>query len=304
MSVVRNPLMNPWKDASRYVPDNDNLVVLYVKCIANEGLTSGNEANSATITDAGSLLTAQIAEAGGSLANDTGIDYTSNAGSAGTITLGDTNANSVQDLINIFNGVGVGQTAFRRWKAALGDFPPAFVLGSDDLLTRAATQCLLGRNDAGVPLFADGSQLAGFIGQFIGIGTSRGAADGAVSQGFPQYFEDIPGSSTTASVNTPVRSSALQPRKSQEAITARKQYRITGYSVAAVITTSTIFTVRDIDNNIIAQHSFTSGAALAFQDLSEQPIVGPIGSPLFCSATGTTLSTDGGFYVRAEERFV
>jgi hypothetical protein len=277
--------------------------MLYVKCIADEGLTAGNAANSATITDAGSLLTAQIAEAAGSLANDTGIDYTGNSGSAGTITVGDTNANSVQDLINIFNGVGVGQTAFRRWKAALGDFWPGLAVGSDDILTRAATQCLLGRDSAGVALFADTSQLAQ-LALHIGIGTSRGTADGAVSQGFPQYFEDIPGSSTTASVNTPVRSSALQGRKTQEAIQARKQYRITGFAVDAVLTTSTSFRVRDIDGNVIYSAPFTSGAALAFQDLSERPIVGPIGSPLFASAQATTLSTDGGFYVRAEERFV
>jgi hypothetical protein len=295
--------MNPWKDASRGVPGADNSVLYYVKCIADEGLTAGNPANSATITVAGDLVTYQIAEAAGSLANDTGIDYTSNSGSAGTATLADTNFNSVQDAINVSNGVGVGQTAFRRWKAALGDFPPAYALTSGDALARAATQCLRGRNDAGVSIFADTSALA-TMQLNVGIGTSLGATDGASPRSFPDYYEDIPGSSTTASVNTPVRSSASQPRKSQEAVTARKQYRITGWAVGAVITTSTLFTVRDIDNNIIWQEPFTSGAVVTFQDISERPIVGPIGSPLFVSVQGTTLTTDGSFYVRAEERFV
>jgi hypothetical protein len=295
--------MNPWKDASRYVAGADTSVLLYVKCIADEGLTAGNQANSATVADAGTDLTFQIAEAGGSAANDTGITYTGQSGSAGVITAGDTNAATVQQIINIVNGVAPGQTAFRRWKAVLGDFWPSLAIGSDDFLTRAATQALLGRSDAGVSLFADTSQLAQ-LALHIGIGTSLGAADGASSQGFPNYFEDIPGSSTTASVNTPVRSAALQPRKTQEAVTARKQYRITGYAVDAVLTTSTSFNVRDIDGNVIYSAPFTSGAALAFQDLSERPIVGPIGSPLFARVQATTLSTDGGFYVRAEERFV
>ncbi len=302
MSVVRNPLMNPWKDASRYISGEDAAVVAYIKCIADEGLTSGNAANSATLTDATDLITFQIAEAGGSLANDTGIDYTSNSGSAGTITVGDTNMNTPQKLVNIVNGVGVGQTAFRRWRAAIGDVYPTITISTGDTLDLGATQAMLGRSSVGLELNWDLSNGA-VNAMHAGIGTQQGTIEGAGSF-FPDYFEDIPGSSTTASVNTPVRSSAVVPRKASEAITARKQYRITGWSAGAVLTTSTLFTVRDVDGNVIFQTPFTSGAVVNFQDYSDAPILGPVGSPLFASIQATTYTTAGSFFVRAEERFV
>jgi len=303
MPVVINPRMNPWKDASRHVGGADLSVMLYAKCIADVGLTAGTQADQATITEAGDVLTFQIAADGGALANDTGITYTGAAGAAGTITIADTNANTVQELVNIVNGVGVGQTAFRRWRAALGDFDPTRAVTTSDLLARSATAALLGRNSIGLEIFADTSALAQAGTLSIGIGTSGGTREGSGSS-FPDYFEDIPGSSTVASVNTPLRSSAAIPRVAQGAVTVRKQYRITGWALSAVITTSTEFRVRDIDGNVIFQTPFTSGAVVTFQDYSNHPIEGPIGSPLFATVTGTTLTTDGAFYVRAEERFV
>ena len=303
MAVVINPRMNPWKDASRFVGGADLSVMAYVKCIADVGLAAGSQADQATVAVVGDVVTFQIAADAGALANDTGIDYTGAAGADGTITITDGNANSVREFINIVNGVGTGQTAFRRWRASLGDFFPGRALTGGDFLARAATNALLGRYDAGLALFGDTSALAQAGTLAIGIGTDRGTIEGGGAS-FPDYFEDIPGSSTIASVNTPLRSSATNPRKRQDAVTARRQYRVTGYAISAVITTSTEITIRDIDDNVLYRTPFASGAALAFVDLSNHPIEGPVGSPLFVEATGTTLTTDGAFFVRAEERFV
>lgn len=304
-NLIFAPRMNPWKDASRAIAGADSSVVAYVKYVGPEGLTSGSEPDQATLTDATDLITVQVASDGGSLANETGIDYTSNSGAAGTITLGDTNANSPQDLVNVFNGVGVGQTAFRRVRAALGDVYPTYVLTTGDTLDKSASNILLGRNSKGIELLTDTSNLAA-VRFFVGIGTSGGCIEGS-GVSFPDYFEDIPGSSTTASVNTPVRSAAPGGRKTQEAITAKKQYRITGWSMTATITTAPVFIVRKLDGTIIFQDTFVSGAVgreLSDSDYSSNPIVGPVGEPLFVEMGGTTLTTDGGFFVRAEERTV
>lgn len=303
--TVFTPRMNPWKDASRYIADFDSSVVCYVKYVGPEGLTSGSEPDQATLTDATDLITVQVASDGGALANETGIDYTGNSGSAGTITLGDANANTPQDLVNVFNGVGVGQTAFRRVRAALGDVYPTYALTTGDTLDLAASNILLGRSDRGIELNVDQSNLASVDG-FIGIGTRGGTIEGSGAS-FPDYFEDIPGSSTTASVNTPVRSAASGGRKAQEAVTAPKQFRITGWSMTATITTAPTVHIRTLDGTVIFQDTFVSGAVgreLRLSDYSHGPIYGNIGEPLFFHVGGTTLTTDGGLFVRAEYRLV
>ena len=179
--TIYSPRVYPWKNASRSVAIGDGSVVCYVKYVGPEGLTAGSEPDQATLTDATDLITVQVASDGGSLANETGIDYTSNSGSAGTITLGDANANSPQDLVNVFNGVGVGQTAFRRVRAALGDIHPTYVLTTGDTLDLSASNILLGRSDVGIELNADTSSLALNGHGFVGIGTSGGCREGSGS---------------------------------------------------------------------------------------------------------------------------
>lgn len=300
-------VFSPWKDASRGVPGADNSVAFYIKCIADVG-QNGGQVDQATIQVATGVdtITLRTAEGGGAIVVDGDVDsYTGASGANGTITTVDGNANSIGEIINAINGTAVGQTAFRRYRAALGDFPPGLATVASDLLVRAQTNILLGNSSPGLGILVDTSN-AGLVGAndlWVGIGTSGGAIPGS-GWVWPDYFEDIPGSSTTASVNTPVRSSAINPRKTEEAVTRRKQYRIIGFAANAQFATTALFQVRDINNNTIWDEPLTAAAATTFQDRSNTPIVGPVGSPLFCRFYGTGALTDGNFYVTAEERAV
>lgn len=302
MSLVRNPLMNPWKDASRIIGGQDSSVALYVKCIAEEGATSGTEVTDSDIAVSSDVITLRIDEDGGGLSADTGISYTGISGS-NVITTSDSNANTIQEVINIINGVGVGQTAFARWRAWLGDVYPSYALTSGDIIDKSATKTSVGRYGTPVELNFDRSSLATEA-IFCGIGTYRrgGAAEGA-GVFFPDYFADIPGSSTTASVNTPVRSGALRSAKFESSIVAQKQVRITGWSFGGDWDTGQNVVIYDINGNVVHQEATTAGSAITFQDRSDVPIVGPVGSPLFFSVQGSSTFANGVLSVRAEERF-
>jgi hypothetical protein len=283
--------------------------MFYVKGIADVGL-NGGQVDQATVQQAANDITFRQAENGGALAVDTDIDsYTgaTGAGAAGTVTYADGNANSIGEAINCINGIGVGSTAQRRYRAALGDLPPAFAIGAGFGLVVAQTNILLGLSSPGLAIIADTSGLTGGLGtdvMSVGIGTSGGTIAGS-GWLWPDYFEDIPGSSTTASVNTPLRSSALSPRKSEGATTRRKQFRITGFAASAWYTVDMQFQVRDINNNLIWAEPLTAAAVTAFQDRSDNPIVGPVGSPLFaCLTSAAGAEADGFFYVQAEQRLV
>lgn len=299
---------DPWlnaKDASRTVAASDQSVALRLKCIADLG-PAGTAADQATVAVAANVITIQIAEGGGALANDAGITYTGQAGAAGTITITDGNANTALEVINIINGVGVGQTAFRRYRAAYGDIRPGYPFVGGEILAQVAANILLGRNDNGFELFLDTSGLAAGVatdGAFVGIGTDGGCIEGSGAT-WPDYFEDIPGSSTTAGVNTPLRSASVVPRKVNDAVTRQLQYRITGFSSSFFHATTQRFRVWDVNNNLIYDEALTANAIVTFQDRSQTPIVGPIGSPLFCGLVGTGGETDGAFQVQAEVRAV
>lgn len=302
-------VFSPWQDASRMITGDDASVLMYVKAIADVGL-NGGQVSAATIQQAANAYTIRQGEGGGAVAVDTDIDsYTgaTGAGAAGTITFADANANSVQEVINIMNGVGVGQTAMRRYRAALGDVPPAFALGAGFGLVVAQTNILLGESSPGLGCILDTSGMTAGVGtdvMSIGIGTSFGCIAGA-GWVWPDYFEDIPGTSTTASVNTPQRSPSLRPRKADEAVTRNKQFRITGFAANAWYTVDMQFEVRDINNNVIWAEPLTAAAATAFQDRSDNPIVGPVGSPLFAALTSAGgAEADGNFMVQAEYMLV
>ena len=298
----------PWKDASNQVAGANLSAAFYVKCIGDLGVL-GTELDQATIQIATAVdtITLRYAEGGAGIAADVDISsYTGATGAAGTITTVNGNANSIGEIINIINGVGVGQTATRRYRAAVGDFPPPLVTVATDLNAGGPTNILLGRSSPGLRVTVT-SATAGLMAAndlWVGIGTTGGCIEGSGAI-MPDYFEDIPGSSTTAGVNTPVRSTAYQARKTEEAVTRRKQFRITGFSIGAFFNTAQWFCVHDINNVVIhGPEPLTAAAITTFQDRSQVPIVGPIGSPLFFRVFGTGALTDGAVIVQAEERFV
>jgi hypothetical protein len=138
---------------------------------------------------------------------------------------------------------------------------------------------------------------------WVGIGTDGGCIEGASWQ-MPDYFADIPGSSTTASVNTAIRRGAISSRKDNDAVTRKKQYRITGFASQSIMATTYNLCVHDIWNNVIFQTPLTNAVVTLLQDLSATPIVGPVGSPLFVRFFGTGANTDGSVMVMAEGRTV
>jgi len=300
-------IFSPWKDASRIIAGDDTSVLCYLKCIADTNV-AGLQADQSTVTVAANVITLQIAGGGGALANDAGILYTGQAGAAGTITYTDVNANTPLEIVNIINGVGLGQVQIRRYRADLGDVRPGYAITAADVLAVGATNIMLGRTHVGWALFLDTSALTDGLrteGWWVGIGTSGGCIEGS-GWIWPDYFEDIPGSSTTASVNTPIRGGARIQRKAEDAVTRRKQYRITGFSFGAINNATQLLSVYDINDNIIWEEAMAS-AVTPFVDRSDNPIEGPVGSPLFVHLTGTggqAANTSGVLLVQAEERIV
>ena len=307
MGLLRDPQFSPWEDASNGVAGADLSAALYVKCIADTG-AAGTQVDQATVQVATAVdtITLRYAEGGGGIAGDADINsYTAAAGAVGTMTTTDANANTIGDLIDVINGVGVGQTATRRYRAAPADVPPPLALVASDLLVMAQTNILVGNSHPGVRLLID-SSTAGLMTAndlWVGIGTSGGCIPGSGAI-MPDYFEDIPGSSTVGGVNTPVRSAAANSRKSEEAVTRRFQYRITGFAVAAQFATTANICFHDINNNVFWIQPLTAAVPTLFQnhDFSETPIYGPVGSPIFCRFWGTGALTDGAFFVKAERR--
>jgi hypothetical protein len=273
---------------------------MYVKEVGDTDVAGAQvTASTVTVTAAVDTITFTTNAAG-----DTDINsYTGASGAAGTITTTDANANTIGEVINIINGVGAGQTANARYRAAIADYPPPLALVASDFLARGATNIMLGRNHVGLPLLADTSTAGKITADdlWVGIGTSGGCREGAGWQ-MPDYFADIPGSSTTASVNTAIRRQVLSGRKDHDATTRKKQYRITGFASQSLLAASYNFCVHDINNNVIFQTPLTAAAVTLFQDYSATPIVGPVGSPLFCRFWGTGANTDGSIQVMAEER--
>jgi len=298
---------SPWQDASNGLGGQDLSALCYVKCIADTG-AAGTQVDQATVQVATAVdtITLRYAEGGGAIAADADINtYTAASGAAGTITTVDGNANTVGEIINCINGMGVGQTATRRYRAALADVPPALATVASDLLVRAQTNILLGRNHPGLRILID-SSTAGLMAAddiWVGIGTNQGCIEGS-SAWFPDYFEDIPGSSDVGGVNTPVRSSSINPRLTEQAVVRHYQYRITGFAIQALFATTANICVHDINNNVIWWEPLTAAAVTPFQDRSRTPIVGPVGSPLFFRFWGTGAITDGAVYVQAERRAV
>jgi hypothetical protein len=294
-------IFSPWKDASQNRGGEDLSRLMYVKCIGDTDI-AGAQITASTLTVAAAVDTLTFTT---NAAGDTDINsYTGAAGAAGTITTSDANANTLGEVINIINGVGLGQNANTRYRAALADYPPTLALVASDFAALGATNILRGRNDVGLGVLADTST-AGKIAAddlWVGIGTAGGCIEGSGWQ-YPDYFEDIPGSSTTASVNTRIRRSGPGVgRKDHDTITRKKQYRITGFSSQSLLATTYNFAVYDINGTQIYNEPLTAAAVTLFQDRSNTPIVGPVGSPLFCRFWGTGANTDGSISVMAEER--
>jgi hypothetical protein len=227
--------------------------------------------------------------------------YTGAAGAAGAIRISDANANTPQEVVNIINGIGAGMPApgasgyNRRWRGALGDFPPGLALVSGELLNQASDSALVGEHDAtGVTVLHDTSDVAAEY-LWVGCGTEHRLLKGG-DLVYPDYFEDLPGVSaiTGNASNAPDRTA--RTRKREDAGIYVPAYRVVIDMIRVTATWNTdaktvaVFAESD---TTLATPLYTE--VLATEDDTEltgrqdtMKIVGPPGEALFVRVVGST----------------
>ena len=236
--------------------------------------------------------------------DDTGISSYTDATTAGAVTYADTAANSIQETIDIINGVGAGQpdagTAgySTRWRAGLGDFRPGFALGATSGLVAAASagNLMRGGEDEGLRINGDSSGLEVANTFAVGIGTGKAQSGGG--QVYADHFESDYFSDTSGN-RFPVRNQKLR-RENQPGLS---EFRVAITEIRADMSfadTAPTVTVWDIDNNVVARFSLVVGKVAAVTE--QTPIVGPAGSPLFVEAVGAGILTGGPLSVTGEIR--
>jgi hypothetical protein len=247
---------------------------------------------------------------------DTGINngtyYTGQSGADGSIVYADVNADSVQETIDIINGVGAGQPGelvgtegqgglgvqagfSTRWRAGVGDFRPGFVLDATTGLVVAAANAMLGGESEGLAINGDTSGLD-TITYSVGLGTGKAQSGGG--QVYADHFESDYLSDTSGN-RFPFRNAQRQ-RENQPGL-AEFAVALTEIRADMTPTTSRTIKVYDIDNNLLASFPL---AGTTIPGITEStPLVGPIGSPLFveCESVGG-IDVDGPLTVTGDIR--
>lgn len=221
--------------------------------------------------------------------------YTGATGAANAIVFADGNISTILHLIETINGYGAGMeaagTTFNRWKAALGDFRPGYAIGADAIVAGAAN-ALLGEPHAGLTVLGDQNLLANPEGYFIGapnVGAERGA--------FPVYPDHFESDYTSTTLGVVQRRRSSAARRREEQPVSDVQTLITNIHAGAIMTgNDKRIRVYDVWNNLIWSYYLAATNQPPTNVLSEdQPIEGPMGSPLFVeidSVSAGGLGTD------------
>lgn len=282
---------------SRSVGDNQS-VLCFAKYVARQN-AAGVDVTAATIQrQANSLLFTVNAAAEVIIGT-----YDLNSGADNEIVYADANIASVRNLIDTINGLGAGmvaaETTFNRWKAGLGDYRPGYVIGAGDVLAVGAANALLGEDHIGFPILSQLTLHASPDLMAIGIpltGTARGT--GVL---LPDHFESDY-RSTTAGVVT--RNRFSQVRRQQEQPTSETQVYIENIHMGTAWNTTRLIEVYDIWDNLV----WTYNPGVAILEIPENvlskdnPIEGPMGSPLFVESSGTDTYTTTPLTVRGRIR--
>lgn len=282
------------RKVSRTVQTIQSSIMLAAKWWRYEDfIDTGDEVSAATLE--------QVAAGLNFLANgvgDAGINaYTASSGGAGEVRYADVNANTVQKVMDIINGIGVGQPGpgdpgyMTRYRAGLGDARPGTTLDVDSGVVVAAANILRGGPDPGllVSLAGDNTPV---VAHRAALGS--GAAKSGGGQVFADHFESDYRSDTSGN-RFPVRDAAR--RREEQPGLARYQVFVTSilYS-AAWAGADALIEVYDVDDNLV--DSFPLGTATNVEAVSElNPLVLPIGSPAFVEGSGTGILTDGSLSV-------
>lgn len=266
---------------------HDQSVMCYAKYVARTN-AAGALVTAATIQVAANQLTFAVNAAAEVVIGT----YTGNTGGDDNIVFADANISTIHHLIETINGYGAGMEVpvditFNRWKAALGDFRPGFAIGADGIVAGAAN-ALLGEAHAGLTVLMDNALCVVPQGYFIGVpnvGTERGAFPT-----YPDHFESDY-TSTTLGVIRRRRSSAARRREEQP--TSDVQTLITNIHAAVIMTNNDKrIRVYDVWDNLIWSYYLAALNQPPTNVLSEdQPIEGPMGSPLFVEIDSVS---DGG----------
>lgn len=219
--------------------------------------------------------------------------YTGATGAANQIVFADANIASIHHLVDTINGLGVGHPTgvnlYRRMRASFGDWRPGWVIGAGDGVVAGAANILLGDNHAGYTVLADTSALA--VADTLSVGV--GVADCRRGSG-PALFDHFESDYivTTAGVVTPQRESAVQQERF-----GFERFQVSIDSIHAGMAHATNdkrIRVYDINDNLIWTYQLNALNDVPVNVLGpNQPIEGPIGSPLFVEVDGTGGFTDG-----------
>jgi hypothetical protein len=260
----------------------DQSVLAYAKYVAREN-AAGAAVTAAQLEVQANLIVLTV-NGGAEVVYGT---YTGNSGADNQIVFADGNIATVQNLIRALNGdtripgYPTGADALRRWRAGYGDFRPGFVIGAGDGVVAAAANALTGRNTSGVSILAMSTNLAVAELYSAGIGVDENI-EGRGAEVWDHFETEY--SSTTAGVKTGQR----QPELSKERFgSTLLQCSITKVTADMVFATSKEIRIYDKDNNLIYSEGIAAGATGASTVISEEnPVVGPMGSPLWVEIHG------------------
>ena len=298
MAVLVNPTTGELgRKVSRSVLEDGSalLAVKWNRYALND--EAGVKASTATITQAADDLQFLV-----NAADDTGISSYDSATLAGAVTYADTAADSIQETIDIINGVGLGQPSAgsagysTRWRAGLGDFRPGFVLDATSGLVVAATNAMLGGESEG--LVVNGAT-AGLPVVAYGVGLGTGRAQSGGGQVYADHFESDYFSDTSGN-----RFRVRNARRQREAQPGLSEFRvaITEINADMVATTSKVVNIYDVDDNLLGVFPAIAGAGTIAGISESAPFVGPAGSPLFVECVVDAITTDGPLTVTGEIR--
>lgn len=260
---------------------------------------AGVEIATATVTQAADGL---IFTANGT--PDAGINaYTSAAGAAGEVLYADLAADSVQELIDIINGIEAGQPSalevgyMIRYRAGLGDFRPGFVLGALTGLVVSAANILIGGDPEGLAINGDTSALETADLYSVSLGADFAKPGGG--QVYADHFESDYATNTSGS-----RFRVRAQRRRREEQPGLAQFRVAITEIRADMSYATdgkVVTIYDVNDNVLGV--FPIGAGTTVPAISESsPFIGPLGSPLFVECVGVSTLTDGPLTVTGEIR--
>ena len=271
--------VRPLGKAVSQIRREDQSILCYVKTVGKNDL-AGTAITASTVTPGANAMTFTT-----NAAVDTDVD------AGGLVTYA--TELSVQAVLDRINGI-TADVVNTRYRAAIGDYRPGYVLGAGDGLAAGAQNILLGESADGYAVLADVSNHGVANTMSVCLGGPR-AREGTQPV-LPDHFQSDY-SSNVAGVITPVRN---ERRRREEQNTSLLQTMITSIHFGgAMAGADATISVYDILDNLIWQYVLGAATDVPANVLDEDhPIVGPMGSPLFIEMGGTGALTDGPLAVR------